>query len=255
VLPLSADWGYERGVPIDRYYIERFLESCAGDVRGIVLEIQEPDYTRRFGGDRVVRSDVIDIDPGNQRANLTGDLRRLEAIPSDTYDCFILTQTVHVINDMRTVLREAVRILKPGGVLLVTFPYASRVCLEYGPDGDFWRVTEAGARQLFSELLPSTHVEIQSYGNVLTNTAFLEGIACDEISPEEFESYDPFNPMLVSVRAVKPLPHAPPGPRRAAAGSAAILLYHRIATPAVDIHGLSVRPEDFRAHLAHLAKE
>jgi peptidoglycan/xylan/chitin deacetylase (PgdA/CDA1 family)/SAM-dependent methyltransferase len=253
VLPVSPDWGYERGVPIDRYYIERFLAAHAADVRGVVLEIQEPDYTRRFGGSRVVRSDVIDIDAENVRANLVGDLRRLHGIPSDSYDCFILTQTAHVIDDMPAVLREAARVVKPGGALLVTLPCASRVCLEYGRDGDFWRVTEAGARQLFAEIFPATHVEVQAFGNVLTNVAFLEGLACDEISAEEFETYDPFHPLLVGVRAVKPAAGPDVVARRAVHGRGAILLYHRVAETPRDIHGLAVRPEDFREHMAHLA--
>jgi peptidoglycan/xylan/chitin deacetylase (PgdA/CDA1 family)/SAM-dependent methyltransferase len=253
LLPVSPDWGYERGVPIDRYYIERFLEAHAGDVQGVVLEVQESDYTRRFGGDRVRRSDVIDIDPLNSRATLVGDLRRLEGVPSATYDCFILTQTIHVIENMHAVLREAERILKPGGVLLVTLPCASRVCLEYGRDGDFWRVTEAGARQLFSEVFPSTHLHIESFGNVLTNVAFLEGLACHEISAEEFEVHDPFHTLLVGVRAVKPGGTAVELCRRRTEGRAAILLYHRVCEASLDVHGLAVSPDEFRAQMAHLA--
>ena len=254
VLPVSADWGYERGIPVDRYYIERFLESHAADVQGAVLEIQESDYTRRFGGERVARSDVVDINADNPRANHIGDLRRLEAIPSDSYDCFILTQTIHVIDDMAAVLREAVRILKPGGVLLVTLPCASRVCLEYGDDGDFWRVTEAGARRLFAAILPSTHFAIQTFGNVLTNVAFLEGLACHEVSAEEFEVYDPFHPLLVGVRGIKPRRAPEVLSRGAVSGRAAILLYHRVAEPTLDIHGLTLRPDDFRTQMTHLAR-
>ncbi len=59
VKPLSQDWGFDRGKPIDRYYIERFLAGHSDDVRGRVLEIGSNDYTLRFGGDRVARSRAI----------------------------------------------------------------------------------------------------------------------------------------------------------------------------------------------------
>src|SRR3712207_5592488 len=35
--PLSAQWGFDRGLPIDRYYIEGFLSANAADVGGCVL--------------------------------------------------------------------------------------------------------------------------------------------------------------------------------------------------------------------------
>ena len=37
--PISPDWGSERGLPIDRYYIGQFLAAHAQDIRGHVLEI------------------------------------------------------------------------------------------------------------------------------------------------------------------------------------------------------------------------
>src|SRR5262249_12336582 len=116
--PVSRDWGYERGTPVDRYYIERFLERRASDIHGVVLEVQEADYTRRFGGDRVARSDVVDLNAANPRATVVSDLRCAANIPSDTYHCVIVTQTMHVVDDMRAVIAECARILKPDGVLL-----------------------------------------------------------------------------------------------------------------------------------------
>jgi len=246
--PVSREWGYDRGVPVDRRYIEEFLCACSSDVSGSVLEVQEDDFTVAFGGPRVSRHDVLDIDPSNSRATVLADLRAASEIPPATYDCIILTQTLHVIDDMRAALRECHRILKPGGVLLATFPSASRVCLEYGEDGDYWRMTPAGARALVGSSFERSILSSKAYGNVLTNTAFLHGLSATELSVTEFDDHDPYFPVLTGIRAKKTC-----APSRAGARGA-ILLYHRIdATP--DVHGLGVPPETFEAHLQCLCSD
>ena len=55
------------------------------------------------------------------------DLTDAPEVPSDSYDCVILTQTLHLIFDMSAALRTIQRILKPGGVLLCTVPGISQV--------------------------------------------------------------------------------------------------------------------------------
>lgn len=259
--PVSRTWGYDRGTPVDRYYIEQFVARHSADVRGNVLEVQENDLTLRFGGARVSRSDVIDWNPGNPRATIVDDLRRAVTVADGTYDCIILTQTLHVIDDMRAVLAQCARILKPGGVLLATLPCASRVCLEYGPRGDFWRVTEAGARVLFEEVFPAAGVQTTAFGNVKVAAAFLYGLALHEVDATALETVDPYFPLLIGVRAVKPVAHAGPVAAPARAGrerirrapeAGVILLYHRVARPASDVHGLSVSPEVFADQVAIL---
>ena len=193
VSPVAQDWGYERGVPVDRFYIEGFLEQHASDVRGAVIEVQEADYTKRFGGESVTRSDVLDLDVENTRATVVSDLRAAANIADGVYDCVILTQTAHVIDDIRAVVSEVARILKPGGVVLATLPCASRVCLEDGHDGDFWRVTEDGAREVFSRSFPADGLDVKAKGNVLANAAFLYGLACHELTADELTTNDPYN--------------------------------------------------------------
>ena len=202
--PISPEWGMDRGRCVDRYYIEGFVEAHQEDVRGTVLEVHDRDYTSQFGGVHVAHSDVIDIDPANPRATIVADLRRATAIPSDRYDCVILTQTLHCIDDTRAVLAECARIMKPGGVLLATLPCASKVSHEQGLDGDFWRFTTASARRLFAEVFPPDHLQVRAHGNVLVTVAFLYGLACEELTHGEFEHFDPYFPLLVSVRAQKP---------------------------------------------------
>ena len=258
--PVSSNWGYDRGKPVDRYYIEGFLKEHAGYVRGRVLEIQEDDYSRRFGGDQLESVDVVDIRATNPRANLIADLRRASALSSGVYDCIILTQTIHVIDDMEAVVRECYRLLKPGGTLLVTLPCLSRVCLEYGPDGDFWRATEAGARRLFSAAFPPHAIETRVYGNVLAGTAFTYGLGSEEVTPQELDETDPYHPTLIGVCAIKPaLSKAKSGVKRSSVRArrnglrhGIILSYHGVTASPDDPHGLFLDPKVFAQQMSHL---
>jgi hypothetical protein len=200
--PLARDWGFSRGTPVDRYYINRFLESCAADVQGVVLDVQEADTARRIGGDRVTRVDVIDVDGRNAHATIVADLRCAPNVPAASYDCIVLTQTLHLVDDMPAVVAECARLLRPGGVLLVTMPCASRLANDYGPAHDHWRVTAAAARRLFAEQF-GPNVQVESCGNVAATAAFLYGLAVHEIAPVTLELRDPHYPLLVTVRARK----------------------------------------------------
>ena len=200
--PVARDWGFSRGTPVDRYYINAFLESCAADVRGTVLDVQESDTARRIGGDRVTRVDVLDVDGRNARATVVADLRCAPNVPAETYDCIVLTQTLHLVDDMPSVIAECARMLRPAGVLLVTMPCVSRIANDYGPAHDHWRVTAAAARRLFAEQF-GTRVQVESWGNAATGASFLYGLAVHELSQAALDANDPHYPLLVSVRAEK----------------------------------------------------
>jgi len=203
--PLSDVWGLDRGRPVDRYFIESFLNEHTADVHGHVLEVKDPGYTARFGGDRVRRSSVLDVDPDNRVASVIGDLATPGSILLDGVDCFILTQTVHIIYDIEGAVREAVRLLSPGGVLLCTIPAVSRVNYEDGglEHGDFWRLTAAAVRRLFEQLPQVERLEVKTYGNVRTCAAFLYGLAAEELPEDVLDHHDPWFPLLHGVRVVK----------------------------------------------------
>jgi len=203
--PISPVWGTDRGLPVDRYYIESFLNAHRVDVKGRVLEVKDPGYTRMFGDDRVTQADVVDVDASNKRATIVADLVDARGIATNSFDCFILTQTLGLIYDVRAALATAHRILKPGGVLLCTLPAAGRLSYE-GPalDGDYWRFTEASVRRLFAEVFQVSNFEVTGFGNVLTSIAFTHGLAHHELSVEELDVADPFFPIVYGVKATKP---------------------------------------------------
>jgi SAM-dependent methyltransferase len=202
--PISRVFGFDRGLCIDRYYIENFLAQHAEDIQGHVLEIGDDTYTRRFGGEGVVRSDVLHVWDDNPKATIVADLTCANHIPSDTFDCIIFTQTLQFIYEMRAALWHLCRILKPNGVLLATFPGISQIS-RYDMDrwGDFWRFTTLSARRLFEEVFPPENVTVKAYGNVLAAVAFLHGLAAEELKREELDYHDPDYELIITVRAVK----------------------------------------------------
>lgn len=200
--PLSSEWGSERGTLIDRYYIEGFLGQYRQDICGQVIEVKDSTYTDRFGAD-VQRKEVLDINPANQYATIIADLCAADGVAANQFDCFILTQTLHLIFDVKAAISHAHRILRPGGVLLVTAPTISRVVPRYGLQTDYWRFTPASCVRLFGDCFGAEQVTVHSYGNVTSAVAFLAGMAREELSDKVLEIHDDYFPVLMAVRAVK----------------------------------------------------
>jgi SAM-dependent methyltransferase len=202
--PISRDWGFDRGRPIDRLYIERFIAAHAGDIQGDVLEVSNNDYTVRFGGAQVSRSDILHPDDGNPRATVVADL----AVPNPSlegrFDCIICTQTLQLIYEFRSAVTQIHDWLKPGGVALVSVPGISQISREdMKQTGDYWRFTGAAVRRMFAEEFGEGAAEIDVLGNVLAATAFLHGIAAEEFDEADLLEKDPQFQMLTTVRAVR----------------------------------------------------
>jgi glycosyltransferase involved in cell wall biosynthesis/SAM-dependent methyltransferase len=204
VTPIAREFGYERGQPIDRHYIEAFLEENAPAIRGNVLEIGDSGYTRRFGGPRVTKSDVLHVTAGNPAATIVGDLSRAEHIPSDCFDCIICTQTLQYVYDLPAAARTLARILKPSGVLLVTVPGISQLDDPAWNSLWCWSFTPISTRRLFEDAFAAQDVEARAHGNVLAAVAFLHGLSASELTANELSHADAAYPCLITVRAVKP---------------------------------------------------
>jgi SAM-dependent methyltransferase len=202
--PFSRRWGYDRGTPIDRIYIEQFLASHASDIKGECLEVLSSDYTERFGGLRASRRDVLDINPANTHATIVADLGEPDSLPVRKFDCVVFTQTLHLIPDMRIAIANVWRAVGPGGILLLTVPALGRHDARKGFDHDRWRLTRTGLELLLAEL-PGARSTVTSYGNVLSCVAFLYGLAAEELRSDELETSDLEFPLIVAARVQKEL--------------------------------------------------
>jgi SAM-dependent methyltransferase len=193
--PFSDCYGWDRGLPVDRFYIERFLAQHAACIRGDVLEVRDAEYTRRFGRERVRRAHVVDIDPGNPAATLIADLCRPGSLPVRSYDCIVLTQTYHLLGDERSALGNLWGALRPGGSLLLTAPCVSRVDREIG-DTDLWRFTPRGLERRLHDHCPGGEVVVEGHGNVQAGVAFWTGVAAEEMRAGELMRDDPYFPIV-----------------------------------------------------------
>jgi SAM-dependent methyltransferase len=201
--PLDGRWGFGRGRPVDRHYIEDFLGRHRSDVHGRVLEIADDGYARQFGRD-LLSIDVLHRVEGNPKATIVGDLQAAPHIPDGAFDCAIVTQTLQMIWDVPAAITTLHRILAPGGVLLATVPGISKISgYDSANWGDFWRFTESSARRLASSGFGAEAVQVEAFGNVLTATAFLYGMADSELTEQQLDHHDGNYQVLLAIRAVK----------------------------------------------------
>jgi SAM-dependent methyltransferase len=204
--PISSVFGLDRGIPIDRYYIERFLSEHASDIQGHVLEFGDDRYIRQFGGRRVVRADIMGLVSGSASQTLRADLTDRRQLPPNRFDCIICTQTLQMIFDIHAALANLEWMLRPGGVLLATAHGISRIARREGVDdwGEYWHVTSQAARRLFTARFDPETVTVKTYGNVLAAVASLHGVAAEELTADELDATDRDYELVVAIRAVKP---------------------------------------------------
>lgn len=199
--PISDAWGYDRGTPIDRYYIDRFLAAYRDDIRGRLLEVRDARYATRFGAG-VESVDVLDIDPSNPRATIVADLATADGVPASFCDCFLLTQTLQYVRDLPRALVHARRVLRPGGVLLASVPGTQRSDPRH-LDTDLWRFTLGSCRALFGEAFGAEQVSVTPFGNMLACIGALNGMAAEELSRRELDAADPTYPVVLGIRATR----------------------------------------------------
>jgi SAM-dependent methyltransferase len=198
--PLSVFWGHDRGLPICRYYLEQFLETCAADIRGHCLEFADDWYTTRFGGRAVTKLDILHLDASSPAATIIADLTQPNEIPGDTFDCIVCTFVLHVIFDVDRAIAELHRILKPGGVLLAAVPHISMCDPQYR---EIWRFTPEGLFRVLARSFTPSDIRVQAYGNSLTAAGQIRGLVPEEFTRAELDHHDERFAVTVGARALK----------------------------------------------------
>ena len=198
--PLSSLSGFDRGTPIDRYYIERFLGAHSNDVRGRVLEAGDDSYSRKFGGDRIARQDVLHID--DPAATFVGDLGTPGLLPSGAFDCIILTQVLQYVFDVPAAVKQIRDALRPSGVALITVPGVAPISRDQWRDSFYWRFTEPSLTRLLTREFNAANVTVAPFGNVYAASLFLHGAAVEEADRKKLQAVDPALAIVITARAV-----------------------------------------------------
>jgi SAM-dependent methyltransferase len=201
VTPFSTNFGFDRGTPVDRYYLAKFLEAHQALITGDVLEIQMSGYTMRYGH-HVRRADSVDIDSAHTPTYVC-DLAAAEAvIPSDRYDCFLLPNTLCVLRDIESCLRQALRVIRPGGVILASTAGFVPLTPDYP---DYWHLSAAGWLEITRRVWAGCEIRVETHGNCLAAIAAMLGLVLEELTPAELDVMDPRYPVLITVMCRKPL--------------------------------------------------
>jgi SAM-dependent methyltransferase len=186
---------------VDRYYLESFIARNAADIRGWVLELGDDRYTRRFGGTRVERLDILSLETTNPNATIVGDLVDANTLSEARFDCIIVTQALQLIFEIRAALETLYRALKPGGVLLVTMPGIAPMGVGEAPF--YWTLTAPTLCRLLEARFGRGAVSVEAHGNIFAATAFLYGIGFEELDLSSLRVDDWKYPVVVAARAVK----------------------------------------------------
>lgn len=180
ISPVSSVFGFDRGTPIDRYYINQFLSDNKSKITGVCCEIAEDTYCKKWGHN-ITKQEILHYDDTNPVATIVGDLTDPETLPINQLDCLVCTQTFNFIYNVKAAFAGACQMLKPGGVLLATVAGLSQISrYDMVRWGDYWRFTDLSLKRMAEES-GFKNVQVKIYGNAMSATAFVQGIAVEDL--------------------------------------------------------------------------
>lgn len=198
VLPIAVQ--YERGTPIDRYYIENFLQRNKQYIKGDILEMENTDYTYKFGHD-ITSSSIMDLT--NKKATLMHNLQDTKGLPENKFDCYICTQTLPYMYDIKAAFASAKKMLKKNGVFLVTATGLAPLSYKRGSFYEYWHFTDQTLLKL-AEDAGFRKIEVEFHGNAAAATAFFQGLAQEDLKNKSvLDAKDTRYPVIVTLKAVK----------------------------------------------------
>jgi len=179
--PLCPAFGSGRGTPIDRWYLDRFVEDVRNTITGEVLAIGGARSDRlHFGLRSASAFRILDV-VERTGVDIVGDVHDRSLVDAASLDSTLLFNVLEHCLDPRAVVANVRHWLRPGGRCFVMVPNAQRL---HAAPVDLWRFSAAGLAELFQGWAA---VDVRSYGNLTTVLASHLGIAAEELSPHELE--------------------------------------------------------------------
>src|SRR5262249_17002289 len=146
----------------------------------------------------------LHVVPDYPGATIVADLTDAPHIPAESFDCIILTQTIHYIFDIHVAVATLKRRLKPVGALLLTVPCINQAGRgQLDSESDCWRFAALSVRKVLACHFHGARLFVRTYGNVLAATSFLYGKAACELTQRELDHHDPDYPVTIAAVVVK----------------------------------------------------
>jgi SAM-dependent methyltransferase len=202
--PFSASFGFDRGTPIDRYYMAQFFLTHSEAFRGIAGEVVSSSYLEAFGGGRIEKVSIIDNDPTNKQATMIADLSVEGSLPAAHFDVLVVTQLLQYVERPEQVIGICMGALRPGGTLLLAVPALTAHDRHERQDRDYWRFWPAGLVHTIQRAAPEARRVVTDYGNLVAAVAFLQGLSAEELERAELDHHDPHYPVVICARLDKP---------------------------------------------------
>jgi SAM-dependent methyltransferase len=97
---------------------------------------------------QVERYLTYDIESRAGEIDFIGDAEDMRAVADESIDCMLCSEVLEHVPHPHVAIREFARILRPGGVLLLTVPFLARLHEE---PHDYFRYTRHGLRRLLDD--------------------------------------------------------------------------------------------------------
>jgi hypothetical protein len=202
--PISNFFGFDRGVSIDRFYINNFIKKNKRYIKGNVLEIGDDRYSSKYNCKKIIAG-IVKKKRGGAGCNIFY-LNLEKKLPNSigTFDCIICTQVLNYVFDYQAVIENLFKLLNKNGVLLLTCSSTTRIS-EYDDRryGDYWRFTRRSIYKIFNKYSKKNNLQIQSYGNVSVVSKFLYGLSLEELTNLELSYNDKNFPLIITARLKK----------------------------------------------------
>lgn len=106
--------------------------------------------TMPYRGDlpRVTEYTSVDVETRDPRVDLVADLEDLSALDGESFDSVLCSEVLEHVRHPQRVIGELHRVLKPGGVIILSTPF---LCRLHEEPHDYFRYTSHGLRILLEE--------------------------------------------------------------------------------------------------------
>lgn len=196
-VPICQAFGLTRGTPVDRYYLRQFIEEIQEQVNGKILEVggtpKDKDFYQLNQGSSY---QILNLEAGSG-VDIVGDIHNPSVMEPESLDSVIIFNVLEHCYAPWIAVENIHKWLKSGGKCFAMVPNGIRV---HATPVDYWRPLPDGMNFLFRNF---SQQKLYVYGNPISVIASYHGIAAEELSEEELNTFHPDYPVATCIVAEK----------------------------------------------------